>query len=137
MTILRISDTPLDLASHLEAVDSPHSGAVVTFIGRVRDHDPAVTGPVTLLEYSAHPSAVEVLRGLVERIVPNGILVAVSHRVGRLEVGDLAVIVCVSSAHRAEAYEVSRKLIEAIKAELPVWKKQHRADGTHDWVGLS
>ncbi len=137
MTIVRISDTPLDLAAHLSAVDSPRSGAVVTFIGQVRDHDPEAVGPVTMLEYSAHPSAEEVLRGLVSRITPPDTLVAVSHRVGTLQVGDLAMIVCVSSAHRQEAYDTSRTLVEAIKAELPVWKKQHHGDGEHTWVGLS
>lgn len=132
-----ISDVPLDLPAHLTAVDDPAAGAVATFVGRVRDHDPDAAAPVAALEYSAHPDALAALAGIAERAAEGtDALVAVSHRVGRLEVGDLAVVIAVAAPHRAEAFEVCRALIETIKTELPVWKRQVEVDGTATWLGL-
>lgn len=133
-----LSAAPLDVAAHLDAVVSPHAGAVATFVGTVRDHDPEATGEVVTLEYSAHPDAGAVLRRLAEELAAHdGVLgLAVSHRVGSLRVGDVAIVAAVSTAHRALAFEVCRALVERVKAELPVWKKQVVADGTHTWVGL-
>jgi len=135
MSLLYIGDEPLDVAQHLAAVDSPTMGAVVTFIGQVRDHDPAVDGPVAGIEYSAHPDAQDVLATLVTA-VPDDVRVAVSHRTGELAVGDLALVACVAAAHRDAAYAASRDLIESIKRELPIWKRQFQMDGTATWVGL-
>lgn len=135
MTFLYIGEAPLDVARHLDAVNGPDAGAVVTFIGQVRDHDPAVDGPVAGIEYSSHPDAEDVLARLVAAL-PSDTRVAVSHRIGRLEVGDLALVACVAAAHRDAAYAASRELIESIKRELPVWKRQLQADGTATWVGL-
>ncbi|MET0736378.1 MAG: molybdenum cofactor biosynthesis protein MoaE [Microbacterium sp.] len=132
-----ISPDPLDLGAHLAAVDDPAMGAEVTFVGRVRDHDPDAATPVVALEYSAHPDAEETLRRLAtDAAGDRAVAVAVSHRVGRLAVGDAAVVIAVASAHRAEAFEVCRSLIEAIKTDLPVWKRQVEADGTTAWKGL-
>jgi molybdopterin synthase catalytic subunit len=135
VSIRYVGEEPLDLAQHLAAVASPAAGAVVTFIGQVRDHDPGVTGPVSSIEYSAHPDAEDILARLVSAL-PANVLVAVSHRTGRLAVGDLALVACVASAHRDAAYTASRDLIESIKHELPIWKRQLQADGTATWVGL-
>ena len=135
MTLVHVGDEPLDVAAHLVAVKSPTMGAVVTFIGQVRDHDPGVDGPVAGIEYSAHPDAAGVLARLVAAL-PSDVLVAVSHRTGHLEVGEIALVACVAAAHRDHAYVVSRDLIESIKHELPVWKRQLQADGTAMWVGL-
>jgi molybdopterin synthase catalytic subunit len=135
MTLLYVGNEPLDVAAHLAAIDSPTMGAVVTFIGQVRDHDPEVEGPVAGIEYSAHPDAESVLAKLVAAL-PDDVLVAVSHRIGHLEVGDLALVACVAAAHRDVAYAVSRDLIESIKRELPIWKRQLQTDGTASWVGL-
>lgn len=134
-----LSADPLDVATHLAAVASPHAGAVATFVGTVRDHDPEATGEVVTLEYSAHPDAEAVLRRVAEELAAgDGVLgLAVSHRVGSLGVGDVAIVAAVSTAHRALAFEVCRALVERVKAELPVWKKQVVADGTHTWVGLT
>ena len=133
----RISTEALDLDTHLAAVDDDSAGAVTTFVGRVRDHDPDASGAVVALEYTAHPDAEETLRRIAsEAIGSSAAIVAVSHRIGRLGVGDAAVVIAVSSPHRAEAYEVSRTVIEAIKAELPVWKREVLEDGSHVWVGL-
>jgi len=132
-----ISAEPLDLDAHLRAVDDAHMGAVTTFVGRVRDHDPDAATAVVALEYSAHPDAAVTLSRLAAAAIGStGALVAVSHRVGTLQVGDAAVVIAVASAHRAEAFEVCRTLIETIKTDLPVWKRQVESDGTATWLGL-
>lgn len=144
--LLAVTSDVLDIAQHLEAVEDEACGAVVTFVGQVRNHDPAATEPVVGIEYSAHPEAEQVLAELVASLGETagvtassggaGVRVAVSHRIGQLEVGDLALVACVATAHRAQAYELSRVLVERIKAELPIWKKQLTVDGVHQWVGL-
>jgi molybdopterin synthase catalytic subunit len=135
--IARISTEPIALDEHVAAVADSTAGAECTFVGRVRDHDPDAAGTVAALEYTAHPDAASTLHALAERAVGDGsAIVAVSHRVGRLDVGEPAVIIAVASSHRAESFEVCRALIEAIKAELPVWKRQIETDGTTEWKGL-
>ncbi|MFK4837753.1 molybdenum cofactor biosynthesis protein MoaE [Microbacterium sp. ZW T2_14] len=135
--VAAISAEPLDLDAHLRAVDDPRMGAVTTFVGRVRDHDPDAATAVVALEYSAHPDAEAALAGLAAAAIgSSGAVVAVSHRVGTLGVGDAAVIIAVASAHRAEAFEVCRTLIETIKTGLPVWKRQVESDGSATWLGL-
>lgn len=133
--IAAVSATPLDLAAHLAAVADPAMGAVTTFLGTVRDSDPDAVGAVVALEYTAHPDAEATLRTLAEAS-GDGVLVAVSHRAGRLAIGDAAVVIAVASPHRAEAFDACRRLIESIKTELPVWKRQVEADGTTAWKGL-
>ncbi|MFF2488757.1 molybdenum cofactor biosynthesis protein MoaE [Microbacterium sp. NPDC058062] len=132
-----ISSAPLDLDAHLRAVDDPAVGAVTTFVGRVRDHDPDAASTVDALEYSAHPDAESALQRIAESAVAGSYaLVAVSHRVGHLSVGDVAVVIAVASAHRGDAFAVCRTLIETIKTDLPVWKRQVEIDGTATWLGL-
>lgn len=137
--LAELSAEPLSLAAHVAAVGDPRAGAVATFVGQVRDHDPAVTGVVVGLEYSAHPDAAVVLARLAaEARARDGVLgVAVSHRVGRLGVGDPALVAAVATAHRELAFAVCRELVEAVKAELPVWKREILADGSHVWPGLT
>ena len=129
--------SPLDVVTHLAAVADPRAGAVATFLGTVRDHDPGVVGEVVALEYSAHPDAAAVLARIAADVTARaGVLaVAVSHRVGRLAVGDTAIVAVVATAHRELAFEVCRALVERVKAELPVWKREILADGSHVWVG--
>jgi len=135
--LARISAEPLDVAEHLDAVDDVDAGAVTSFIGRVRDHDPDAATPVVALEYSAHPDAEATLTAIARACIGDtDARVAVSHRVGRLAVGDIAVVIAVASSHRAEAFEVCRAVIETIKRELAVWKRQIEADGTTAWKGL-
>ena len=135
--IAALSDTPLDVGAHLDAVSDSAMGAETTFVGRVRDHDPDAAAAVVALEYSAHPDAEQALRRIAEDAIgATGAIVAVSHRVGRLEVGDAAVVIAVAASHRAEAFEVCRAIIETIKTDLPVWKRQVEADGTTAWKGL-
>ncbi len=135
--IAAISAEPLDLDAHLAAVEDDAAGAVTTFVGRVRDHDPDAASAVVALEYSAHPdAAAALLRIATDAIGSTAAIVAVSHRIGRLDVGDAAVVIAVASPHRAEAFEVCRAIIETIKTDLPVWKRQVEADGTTSWKGL-
>ncbi|MDQ1130790.1 molybdenum cofactor biosynthesis protein MoaE [Microbacterium sp. SORGH_AS_0888] len=137
VTIARISESALDLDAHLLAVEEPWVGAVTSFAGRVRVEDPDAQTPVVALEYSAHPDAEAALRRIAaDAIGDRRALVAVSHRVGRLVVGDLAVVIAVASAHRDDAFVVCRTVIEQIKRELPVWKKQWTADGESLWKGI-
>jgi molybdopterin synthase catalytic subunit len=132
--IAEITEAPLDGAAHEKAVAHPTAGAVVTFHGVVRDHDHG--RGVTRLEYEAHPSAARVLAEVAAEIAadPDVHAVAVSHRVGVLEVGDVALVAAVSSAHRAAAFAACARLVEEVKARLPVWKHQLFLDGTDEWV---
>lgn len=134
-----VSEEPLDVAAHIEAVSATDVGGIATFIGTVRNHSPEVEGEVTELQYSAHPTAGRVVKELVEqtgRRYPQ-VRLAATHRVGTLTIGDLAIVVTAGSAHRAEAFEACRLLVEEIKARLPVWKKQVLADGSYTWVGAA
>ncbi len=131
-----VTETPLDVAAHLADVADPAAGASAVFVGTVRDHDPDATGEVIRLEYSAHPDAERILQELVQDADEDGVRIAVSHRTGSLDVGDAAIVCAVSSAHRADAFEICRAVVETVKAELPVWKKQIEADGASSWVGL-
>ncbi|WP_029291176.1 molybdenum cofactor biosynthesis protein MoaE [Cellulomonas sp. HZM] len=137
MTYANLTDQPLDLTFHVEHVSDPSAGAVATFVGLVRDHDPSVTGEVVALEYSAHPDAAEVLRRVADEVARPTTRVAVSHRTGRLVVGEAAIVAAVAAAHRAEAFDACRELVERVKAELPVWKREVLADGSHVWVGMA
>jgi molybdopterin synthase catalytic subunit len=132
--LVGVSDLPLDLAAHEKAVAMPAAGAVVTFQGVVRDHDDG--RDVTLLEYESHPSAARILREVAAEIAadPQIYAVAVSHRVGTLRVGDIALVAAVSSAHRAAAFAACARLVDEVKARIPVWKRQVFADGTDEWV---
>lgn len=136
-----VSGVPIDLRALEDAVVTPHDGAVASFIGRVRDHDPEADGEVAELHYSAHPDAARMIVEIVQRAVsasdPEGLTrVAAVHRTGALAVGDLALVVVVASAHRGITFTVCAAVVEAVKHELPVWKRQVEVDGTHVWSGL-
>ena len=134
VTLAEVVDRPLDLAAHEAAVADRRAGAVVSFQGVVRDHDHG--RGVTLLEYEGHPSAADVLREVAEEIAadPAVYAVAVSHRVGRWQIGDVALVAAVSTAHRAAAFAACARLVDEAKARLPIWKRQVFADGTDEWV---
>ncbi|MGA8048335.1 MAG: molybdenum cofactor biosynthesis protein MoaE [Dermatophilaceae bacterium] len=136
VALVDIRDVPLSLDEVVAAVGRPGHGAVVTFTGVVRDHDGerGVTG----LDYSAHPSARERLAEACVRVAdghPDTVL-AVVHRTGRLDLGDLAVVLAVGSAHRGEAFAAARELIDDLKGTVPIWKHQGFTDGSDEWVGL-
>ena len=110
-------------------------GAVVGFAGVVRDHDGGRN--VTRLEYSAHPTAEQTLADVVAEIAAesHGVrAIAVSHRVGTLHIGDAALVAAVAADHRGAAFETCARLVDSVKARLPVWKHQFFADGTEEWV---
>jgi molybdopterin synthase catalytic subunit len=129
-----VTDRPLDLAAHEAAVADRRSGAVVSFQGVVRDHDHGRS--VLLLEYEGHPTAEAVLGEVAAEIAadPDVYAVAVSHRIGPLEIGDVALVAAVSTAHRAAAFAACARLVDEVKARLPIWKRQVFADGTEEWV---
>jgi molybdopterin synthase catalytic subunit len=132
--LAEVSTERLSPAEHLAAVEGPDRGACVLFTGEVRDHDHG--RQVVELEYVGYPSAANVLRVVAAEVaadLQDG-SVAVSHRVGVLKVGDIALVAAVSAAHRAEAFEACRRLVEEVKHRLPVWKRQVFVDGTEEWV---
>jgi molybdopterin synthase catalytic subunit len=132
--IAAVTEQPLDLGAHAEAVNHRSAGADVIFTGVVRDHDHDRS--VAELEYSCHPSAPDVLAAVAEEIAafPDVIAVAVSHRIGQLQVGDVALVAAVSCAHRGAAFQRCAQLVDEVKARLPVWKRQVFIDGTDEWV---
>ncbi|GAB6984044.1 molybdenum cofactor biosynthesis protein MoaE [Nocardioides pyridinolyticus] len=130
-----LREDPLDVAEVVAALDDDASGGLTLFVGRVRDHDGGKD--VDGLDYSAHPTALEVMRGVCERIAAEHDVtgVAAVHRVGTLAIGDVAVIIATTAAHRGEAFTASRALIDTLKAEVPIWKHQRFDDGSDEWVG--
>jgi molybdopterin synthase catalytic subunit len=133
--LLGIRDTPLSVDEVLGAVGDHGAGGTTLFVGTVRDHDHGKS--VTQLSYSAHPSAEAELRRVAEKVAADFPVIALAavHRVGDLNLGDAAVIVAVAAAHRGEAFEASRRLIDDLKSEVPIWKHQAFADGSTEWVG--
>jgi molybdopterin synthase catalytic subunit len=131
-----IRECALSVDEVLDAVRHPRAGGIATFIGVVRGDDHG--RGVQALDYTAHSSAPQVLRELAERLASGRDVIglAVVHRVGHLEIGDLAVIVAVSAAHRATAFDVCSELIDTLKATVPIWKHQTFEDGRAEWVGL-
>jgi molybdopterin synthase catalytic subunit len=132
--LLSVSAEPLSTALHEKAVDHPRAGARVVFCGVVREHDHG--RDVVELEYSGHPSASRVLEEIAEEFAaqPDVLALAVSHRLGRLAIGDVALVAAVATAHRAEAFTICARLVDEVKARLPIWKRQVFADGTDEWV---
>lgn len=117
------------------ALADPAAGGVTVFVGAVRDHDreQGVVG----LSYSAHPTALVQLQEVVEQVAARHDVIGLAavHRVGDLAIGDAAVIVGASAAHRGEAFDACRDLIDDLKASVPIWKHQRFADGSDEWVG--
>jgi molybdopterin synthase catalytic subunit len=129
-----LSGQPIDLPALEAQVRSPDRGAIVSFVGQVRDHHAG--RPVTSLGYSAYEPMVE---KLCSDIVADAearwpVSVAMVHRVGELTVGDSAVAIVVAGGHRGEAFAACHWLIEAVKARLPIWKRERYADGSEAWV---
>lgn len=130
-----MADRPLDPNGALKEVERAEAGAVAVFVGTVRDHSEGRSG-VTHLDYEAFEDRVE---GAIERIVAEAqerweiLAGVVEHRVGRVHLGEPAVVVAVSSAHRADAFEAARYLIDELKKRAPLWKKEHWPGGA-EWV---
>ena len=136
-----VTTQPLDVDAHLRLVEDDRSGAVTCFVGRIRNHDPEAVGDVAAISYTHHPDADRIAGDIVRRVVarldPAGeASVAMTHRVGRLEVGDVALVCCVSTPHRELAFALCEAIVEAIKADLPIWKQQFEASGRAVWSRL-
>jgi molybdopterin synthase catalytic subunit len=133
--LVGLREEPLDVAEVLDVLEDDASGGLTLFVGRVRDHDHG--HGVDGLDYSAHPTALDRLRDVCRRVAEGHDItgLAAVHRVGTLAVGDIAVVVATSAAHRGEAFTASRALIDTLKSEVPIWKHQRFSDGTDEWVG--
>jgi molybdopterin synthase catalytic subunit len=130
-----ISEEPLSVEEHASLVESAVAGAVVTFAGVVRDHDRG--RGVVSLDYEGHPSAKAVVEEVAAAVAgrhPGVRAIAVSHRIGALAIGDVALACAVAAAHRREAFAACADLVDVVKARLPVWKHQSFTDGTDEWV---
>jgi len=130
-----LTEQTIELAEHEGLVAHHAAGAVVGFAGVVRDHDGGHT--VTRLEYSAHPTAQQTLADVAAEIAADcsGVrAIAVSHRIGALEIGDAALVAAVAADHRQAAFDTCAQLVDSVKARLPVWKHQYFADGSDEWV---
>ncbi len=134
----RICIAPLDLAEIYGLADDGANGAVVLMSGMVRDQ----TGgrPVSFLEYQAYePMALRVFEQVaagVRQRWPIVTRVAIHHRVGKLVVGEVSVLVAVGAPHRGEAFAACQYAIDTLKHEAPIWKKEHWADGSSSWVSI-
>ena len=131
-----VSEELLDVAEHAALVEHAAAGAVVTFAGVVRDHDGG--RGVLRLDYSAHPTAAKVVADVAADVAAraHGVrAIAISHRIGRLGIGDVALACAVAADHRREAFATCAELVDEVKRLLPVWKHQSFADGTDEWVG--
>jgi molybdopterin synthase catalytic subunit len=130
-----VVERPLSVDEHAELVSDVAAGAVVTFSGVVRNHDGG--RDVEELEYSGHPSAERVIRQVADEIAARATgvrAIAVSHRIGPLRIGDVALACAVAADHRQEAFQVCAELVDEVKRQLPIWKRQVFADGTDEWV---
>lgn len=129
-----ISDQPLVEQEVIDRVEGPDTGGIVSFIGAVRNH--ARGHSIEHLEYEAYP---EMAEREMDKIAEEagqkwpGTRVAIAHRVGKLEVGDAAVVVVAASAHRAEAFDACRFAIDTLKVRVPIWKREVATDGAY-WV---
>jgi molybdopterin synthase catalytic subunit len=130
-----VTAEPIDEAAVRAAVEADTSGAVVVFLGVVRNHDAG--RDVLSLDYQAHPDAERFLAECVRRIADDtGLAVAAAHRVGELRIGDVALVAAASAPHRADAFDACERLVDLIKQQVPIWKRQHFTDGVSEWVGL-
>jgi molybdopterin synthase catalytic subunit len=130
-----LSSSVLDLAALVGRVQSPSRGGIACFVGTVRDHHSGRS--VVRLDYSAYePMAeAECARIVAEAEARWPCAIALEHRTGTLQVGDAAVAIAAASAHRDEAFAACRYVIEELKRRVPIWKREHFADGTVEWVG--
>ncbi len=132
-----VTSDPIDAAELSALVSDPSTGAVVVFSGDVRDHDHGRA--VLSLTYESHPSAAEVMHSVVHDLAEklDATHVAAAHRVGNIPIGEAALVVAVGSSHRGDAFGACREIVDQIKLRLPVWKHQHFADGTDEWVNCA
>ncbi len=126
---VRVSEAPISVDAVLEAVRSPAHGGLVVFVGTVREQSRGLA--VTRLDYEAYPEmAAAKMREIAERLErEHGASIAMHHRVGELHIGETAVVVAAGAAHRDAAFAAARAAIDELKQVVPIWKKEHTADG--------
>ena len=135
MSTARLTTQPIDVASLTRQVESNERGAISVFLGTVRNSNEgrAVNG----IDYSAYDAMAEAeMNRIVDEALSKfpGVAVALEHRIGTLDVGDVSVAIACSHAHRAAALEANRYVIEELKRRVPIWKREHYLDGTSEWV---
>ncbi len=132
-----ISSDPIRVDVLRDAVAAEAYGALVVFEGVVRNHDGGRA--VTELEYQVHPDAQAFLDQIAQTLAQANpdTTIAIQHRFGLLTIGDVAFAAAVSSTHRDRAFEVCAEVVNVVKAELPIWKRQQFEDGTHEWVNFA
>ena len=132
-----VTDAPVHIQELSKLVANPHSGAIVTFCGDVRDHDGGKE--VASLLYEIHPSAQEQIKLITQSIMGRFEIekVAVAHRYGNIAIGETAFAVAVSAAHRQAAFDACAAIVDEVKAKLPIWKHQKFTDGTDQWVNCA
>jgi molybdopterin synthase catalytic subunit len=134
--MIKIVRAPIDIDETLLSVKSPEAGAIDIFIGTTRNHSDGKE--VLALEYEAYePMALRLMEGIVAEVRRRWsiIRIAIVHRVGKVEIGEASVIIAVSAAHRQEAFEACRYAIDALKRDVPIWKREVFKDG-EAWAGL-
>ena len=130
-----IVSEPIDRAWLEKQVLTDADGALVVFEGVIRDHDHGAS--VSSLDYQAHPDAERFLADVCAEVASAaGLRVAAAHRIGHLGIGDVALVAVVAAPHRADAFAACARLVDEIKSRVPIWKRQHLADGVTEWVGL-
>lgn len=130
-----IQAEPLDARLLEQRVSHPSCGAILSFVGLVRDHHAGRR--VTGLDYQAYPAMCQRVAGIIGGEIHErwpGARAALAHRVGSLTIGEASIVIAVAAPHRAEAYAASRYCIDRVKAILPVWKREHYVDGEPRWV---
>jgi molybdopterin synthase catalytic subunit len=132
-----ITDAPVHIQQLSKLVANPHSGAVVTFCGDVRDHDGGKE--VASLLYEIHPSAPEQIKVITQSVIGRFEIekVAVAHRYGQIPIGETAFAVAVSAAHRQAAFDACAAIVDEVKAKLPIWKHQKFTDGSDECVNCA
>lgn len=130
--LAELVDGPIDVDRAVRSVEDPGFGAVVVFLGTVRNHHAGK--PVEKLTYSAYRRmAADTLARIVSDLEAKGTRVSIVHRLGEVPAGEPSVVIAVGSPHRAAAYEASRTALERLKAEVPIWKREHYAEGEAVW----
>ena len=132
-----VTNAPVHIQELSKLVANPHSGAVVTFCGDVRNHDGGKE--VASLLYEIHPSAPEQIKLITQSVIGRFEIekVAVAHRYGDIAIGETAFAVAVSAAHRQAAFDACAAIVDEVKAKLPIWKHQKFTDGSDEWVNCA
>ncbi len=129
-----ITDKPIKLSEHVDIAHDPKAGAVVLFSGETRNHSQGRA--VDYLEYEAH---IDMAQKTIKEIISEAknkwplYYAHCTHRIGRVDISETAVVVVTSSAHRKDAYDANRYIIDRVKKEAPIWKKEYFSDGKESW----